>query len=162
MRRSWGQTWRALGRSDRFCDVVYLCDSEVKRSQALAGAISVATGLEVREGLPRFKAGDLAPGVCGVVGLSNPFSDADLDRLRELKELCPIIAVYAETAASLGLGRRCEVFLAFQRRPAFSVFRPADHFCAAQQNQPGDYGSLEFRRQTPCVAARLQSLGGRR
>jgi len=112
MRRSWGQTGR-LEWPDRFCGAVYVCDSDSKRSHTLAEALPIATGLEVREGPPRRQAGDhLAHGDCCVVGLPNPFCDADLDQLGELKEFCPVIAVYAENATSLALGRRCGVFLA--------------------------------------------------
>jgi sigma-54 specific flagellar transcriptional regulator A len=112
MRRSWGQTVR-LERPDRFCGAVYVCDSDSKRCRVLAEALPIATSLEVREGPPRHQAGDhTAHGACCVVGLPNPFCDADLGQLGELKEFCPVIAAYAENATSLALGRRCEVFLA--------------------------------------------------
>jgi transcriptional regulator with GAF, ATPase, and Fis domain len=71
-----------------------------------------ATGLDVREALPQCKSGDFEPGVFIVVGLSNPFTESDLDQIRDLKKLCQVVAVYVENAASLALGRRCEVLLA--------------------------------------------------
>lgn len=113
MRRSWGQDGR-LESPDSFGGAVYVCDSDSTRCHALAEALPIGTSLEVREGRPpRLQSGHhLARGAGCVVGLPNPFCGADLDQLRELKELCPIIAVYAENASSLALGRRCEVFLA--------------------------------------------------
>lgn len=111
MQRSWGQTESSSRRADQLHGVVYLWDSDAKRSHALIGMLARTTGLEIREGPPRLKSGNCAPVICSVVGLANRFTEVDLDRLRVLKDLCPIAAAYTQSADSLGLGRRCELLL---------------------------------------------------
>jgi len=93
-------------------DVVYLQDSDLRRSHALALMLVRMTGLDVREELPDFAPGNFEAAICSVVGLSTQFTRADLNHVRRLKDCGSVIAVYVDNAASITLGRRCEVLLA--------------------------------------------------
>lgn len=98
-----------MGRPEQSDPVVIVCDPDAFRARALCQALKSTTGRDIRQGTPG-KREDL-PYLC-CVGLPNPFCESDLDRVRKLKECNVIIACYVERAATLSLGRHCEVFLA--------------------------------------------------
>jgi transcriptional regulator with GAF, ATPase, and Fis domain len=101
-----------LSQPTQMAGVVYLQDSDLRRSHAFALMLVRMTGLDVREALPDFVHGNLEGAICGVVGLSTQFTRADLDHVRRMKDSGSVIAVYVDNAASITLGRRCEVLLA--------------------------------------------------
>jgi hypothetical protein len=110
VQRSRAQT-RGLSQPSPMADVVYQ-DSDLRRSPALALMLVRMTGLDVREELPDFAPGNFEAAICSVVGLSTQFTRADLAHVRRLKDCGSVIAVYVDNAASITLGRRCEVLLA--------------------------------------------------
>jgi hypothetical protein len=68
VQRSRAQT-RGLSQPNRMADVVYLRDSDVRRSHAFALMLDRVTGLDVREALPDFAPGNFEAAVCNVIGL---------------------------------------------------------------------------------------------
>lgn len=91
---------------------IQIWDPDTIRCNSLAGTLSLATGLQV-EALPDQSTElHLLDGVCSVVGFSNPFRDADMERLKVVNERGSVIAAYAPNATSLTLGSRCEAMLA--------------------------------------------------
>lgn len=98
-----------MGRSEQSSLWVYVCDPDAVRSRALVECLTSAAGPVIREGAPPINGG--ARSLC-CVGLSNPFSEDDLNRIRTLKERSMVIASYAERTAGLSVGRQCDVFLA--------------------------------------------------
>jgi two-component system, NtrC family, nitrogen regulation response regulator GlnG len=101
-----------LSQPNRKAVIVYLQDSDARRSHAFALMLVRMTGLDVREALPDSAHRNFEGSVCSVVGLSNQFTPADLDHITRMKGSGSIIAVYIDNAASITLGRRCEVLLA--------------------------------------------------
>jgi DNA-binding NtrC family response regulator len=112
VRHSFAQVQGKRGPPGRPRGVVYLIDPDAKRSHAVTGTLALSTGLEVRETSSMRPGGNRCGASGCVIGISNPVTNLDLDRVREIKKTFRIIAVYLDAASSVSLGRRCEVLLA--------------------------------------------------